>query len=73
MSVGREIEHGGWMWDVGTRFHAHPTLIVPEVAWADEQRVNGLADGIRDAVACQSRHGSVDRIHAPDGDGQEVA
>lgn len=73
MSVRRKIEHGGWIWDVDTRFHARPGLVVPEVALADEPRETGLADGIRDAVACRSRHGSGDRIHAPDGDGQEVA
>jgi len=30
-----------------------------------ERGVTGLADGIRDAVAYDSRHGSVDHSHAP--------
>lgn len=70
MSVRREIEHGGWVWDVGSGFRAHPGLIVPEVAWADEHRVTGLADGIRDEVAYDSQHGSVGRIHAPEATGR---
>ena len=72
MSVRCKIKHGGWMWDVDTRCHAHPRPIVPEVAWADEQRETGLSEGIRDEVACRWRHGSVDRIHAREDGWQKV-
>jgi len=37
-----------------------------------EHGVTGLADGIRDEAGYDSRHGSVDRIHAPEGDWQKV-